>query len=74
MISFDDFIVIKKVFEGMDLDDMTIKVDNADEEFLTKLVDKFSFVVMKRNVKNLTLFNQLNFNYLSNILHLWIRL
>lgn len=45
---------LKKVYEKLDLDDITMTIDGADNEFISKVIDKFSFLIMKgKTVKNI---------------------
>ena len=54
MIKFFNFMELKKVYEKLDLDDITMKIDGADDEFISKVIDKFSFLIMKgKTVKNI---------------------
>ena len=59
MIRFENFVIIKKISdtfvnEEFEIEDVSMKLDNADDEFKSKVVDKFTFVVMRRTiVKNL---------------------
>lgn len=54
MIKFFNFMELKKVYEKLDLDDITMKIDGADDEFISKIIDKFSFLIMKgKTVKNI---------------------
>jgi hypothetical protein len=47
---FEDFVIIN---EKIDLDDVSISVDNADQNFMSNLIDNFSFIVSKRIIKNI---------------------
>lgn len=45
---------LKMVYEKLDLDDISMKIDGADDEFISKVVNKFSFLIMKgETVKNI---------------------
>lgn len=49
MLNFNDFIS-----EKLDVDaDISTKIVNANSEFITNLIDKFTFVITKKSVKNL---------------------
>ena len=50
MMRFEDFVIIN---EKIDLDDVSISVDNADQNFMSNLIDNFSFIVSKRIIKNI---------------------
>lgn len=63
MIRFENFIIIKKIYDGVsdtfvneefEIEEVVMNLDNADEEFKSNTVDKFTFVVMRRMIiKNL---------------------
>jgi hypothetical protein len=49
MLNFNDFIS-----EKLDVDaDIPTKIENSNPEFVTNLIDKFTFLVTKRSVKSL---------------------
>jgi hypothetical protein len=50
MLCFKDFV---KLNEDVELKDIKIDIKNADENYISKLIDNFSFVVFKRITKNL---------------------
>lgn len=50
MLCFKDFI---KLNEDVELEDIKINIENADETYVSKLIDKFSYIVYKRITKNL---------------------
>jgi len=56
MIKFEDYIILKELYEQnmVDFDlNVKIKVDNSTEEFTNKIIDDFTLLIYKRSVKNL---------------------
>jgi hypothetical protein len=49
MLNFNDFINEKNIED----DDISIKIDNSNPEFVSYLIDKFTYIITKRSVKNL---------------------
>ena len=39
MIKFDDFDILKKIYETIDLNDISIKVGNSSQEFIDKIIN-----------------------------------
>jgi len=51
MIKFDDFDILKKIYETIDLNDISIKVGNSSQEFIDKIINDFTLVIYKSDKK-----------------------
>lgn len=50
MIKFKEFLILNEKVESND--EISISITNADQNFTTTLIDKFSLIIMKRSVKS----------------------
>ena len=51
MIKYDDFSILKKIYETIDLGDINIKVGNSSQEFIDKIISDFTLIIYKSDIK-----------------------